>query len=132
MFLYRWTIDKIHGLPESGGMANVVAIVEWELEIRDTEDHSIHYIRESTQLQAPSPNAFIDHLELDTETILSWVWNIVGKQTKEQQITDELNAMRAPQPTQSVVQLSMPWMASCCPDGTGVDQDPVSITTQSP
>ena len=131
MFLYRWTIDKIHGFPESNGMVNVVGTVEWELEIRDTEDHSIHYIREATQLGAPNPDAFIDHLELDTETILGWVWGVVGKETMEQRITDELNAMRAPKPAEVAVQLNMPWMSSCCPDGTGVDQDPVVVTSQS-
>lgn len=131
MFLYRWTIDKIHGFPESNGMVNVVGTVEWELEIRDTEDHSIHYIREATQLGAPNPDAFIDHLELDTETILGWVWGVVGKETMEQRIADELNAMRAPKPAEVAVQLSMPWMSSCCPDGTGVDQDPVVVTSQS-
>jgi hypothetical protein len=124
MFLYRWTIEKIEGFPEMGELANVVGNVFWELEIRDTEDHSIHYIRRNTILSAPSEDSFIDHLELDSDTILGWVWNIIGKEALEKEITDELNALRSPKPVTASTQLSMPWMASCCPDGTGIDGDP--------
>jgi hypothetical protein len=129
MFLYRWTIEKIDGFPELNGMVNVVGTVHWELEIRDTEDHSIHYIRESTKLQEPGPDTFVDHLELDNETILGWVWDIVGKEVMQTRITNELNDMRSPKPPTVSTQLSMPWMASCCPDGTNIDQDPVVIST---
>lgn len=133
MFYYRWTIEKIEGFPELNGMVNVVGTVHWELEIRDSEDHSIHYIREATKLEEPTDSSnFIDHLELDAETILGWVWGVVGKEAMETRITDELNAMRAPKPAAAPTQLSMPWMQSCCPDGTMIDQDPVVITTQSP
>lgn len=131
MYLYRWTIEKIEGFPELNNMVNVVGTVHWELEIRDSEDHSIHYIRESTQLGTPSAEKFIDHLELDSETILGWVWGVVGKEAMETRITNELNAMRAPKPPTVATQLTMPWMHSCCPDGTMIDQDPVSITSQS-
>lgn len=129
MFTYRWTIEKIEGFPELNGMVNVVGTVHWELEVRDSEDHSIHYIRESTQLGTPSAENFVDHLELDTETILGWVWDIIGKSTLETRITDELNAMRAPRPATAVTQLAMPWMNSCCPDGEMIDQ--TSVTSQS-
>lgn len=129
MFSYRWMIERIEGFPETNGLANIVGTVYWELEVRDTEDHSIHYIREKTVLGEADPNNFIDHLELDSETILSWVWAIVDREKMEQRATDELNALRAPKPPTVQVQLAMPWMSSCCPDGTGIDQDPVIKTT---
>jgi hypothetical protein len=132
MFLYRWTIEKIEGFPEFNGMINVVGTVYWELEIRDTEDHSIHYIREVTQLGTPDAETFIDHLELDSETILGWVWVIVDKTLMEQRITNELNAMRAPKPPSVATQLAMPWMSSCCPDGTMIDQNTIVGQSQNP
>ena len=123
MFLYRWTIEKIEGFPEMDGLTNVVGTIFWELEIRDTEDHSIHYIRRATTLSPPSTDAFIDHLELDSETLLDWVWGIVGKETLETEIPDELNAMRTPKPVTASTQLAMPWATSCCPDGKGTATD---------
>lgn len=104
-------------------MVNVIGTVYWELEIRDTEDHSIHYIRDVVILEDPEQDDFIDYLELTNETILGWVWAIVGKETMEQRIAKELNDMRSIKP-EDQIQLSMPWLASCCPDGTGIDQDP--------
>lgn len=128
MFLFRWAIEKIEGFPEVNGMVDVVGTVHWELEIRDTEDHSVHYIREATSLDAPDPDNFIDHLELTSEQLLQWVWDVVGKETTEQRIVEELAALRAPKT--GSVQMSMPWLATCCPDGQGIDQDPV-VTSSS-
>lgn len=121
MYVYRWTIEKIDGYPEYQGMTSVVSEVFWELEVRDTEDHSIHYIRKSTPLNLSSltPENFTDHLELSDEQVLQWVWDIIGKDTTELQAKQELDDLRNP-PTTRISQLSMPWKGSCCPDGTGM------------
>lgn len=132
MLAYRWSIERIEGFPRVGNLVNVVGVVYWELEVRDSEDHSIHYIRESTELDVNNANedTFVDHLELDSETILGWVWDVVDKNLMEQRITKELNDLRNP-PESSLTTLSMPWLANCCPDGTGMDRTPVVITNES-
>ena len=118
MYLYRWTIEKVEGYPEANGLSQVLSIVGWELEVRDTSDHSIHYMRTETKLNPPS-DEFIDYLELSSEQVLQWVWDIVGKDTMEQKIKQELDDIRAPKPTQ-LTSFGMPWKGSCCPDGTGM------------
>ena len=118
MYLYRWTIEKVEGYPEANGLSQVLSIVGWELEVRDTSDHSIHYIRTETKLNPPS-GEFIDYLELSSEQVLQWVWDIVGKETMEQKIKQELDDIRAPKPTQ-LTSFGMPWKGACCPDGTGM------------
>ena len=118
MYLYRWTIEKTEGYPEANGLSQVLSIVGWELEVRDTSDHSVHYIRTETKLNPPS-GEFIDYLELSSEQVLQWVWDIVGKETMEQKIKQELDDIRAPKPTQ-LTSFGMPWKGACCPDGTGM------------
>jgi hypothetical protein len=118
MYLYRWTIEKVEGYPEANGLSQVLSIVGWELEVRDTSDHSIHYMRTETKLNPPS-GEFIDYLELSSEQVLQWVWDIVGKDTMEQKIKQELDDIRAPKPTQ-LTSFGMPWKGACCPDGTGM------------
>lgn len=129
MYNYRWSIDRIDGYPEKEGLQNVIGTVSWELEIRDTEDHSIHYIRESTELGNPNPENFIDYLELSQEDILGFVWNSVGKETTEQRAKQELDDLRSPA-TDKLISFGMPWMAGCCPDGEGMDQVGVIIQNQ--
>jgi hypothetical protein len=58
-------------------------------------------------------------LELSSEQVLQWVWDIVGKETMEQKIKQELDDIRAPKPTQ-LTSFGMPWKGACCPDGTGM------------
>ena len=118
MYVYRWTIEKVEGYPEANGLSQVLSIVGWELEVRDTSDHSIHYIRTETKLNPPS-GEFIDYLELSNEQVLQWVWDIVGKETMELKAKQELDDIRAPKPTQ-LTSFGMPWKGSCCPDGTGM------------
>jgi hypothetical protein len=128
MYSYRWSIERIDGYPELNNLKSVVSTVYWELEIRDNTDLSIHYIREGTQLSAPNPDTFVDHLELSNEDILEWVWQIIGKDTTEERIRTELDEMRQPSmPTEQT--LPMPWIGSCCPDGKLIDQQ--SIVTVS-
>lgn len=119
MYLYRWTIEKIEGYPEVNGLQQVVGVVGWELEVRDTADHSVHYIRTETKLPSPDSNTFIDYLELTDQDILQWVWSVVGKETMEQKIRQELDDIRSPKSDQ-LTSFGMPWKGSCCPDGTGM------------
>ena len=42
MYTYKWAIERIDGYPEANGLQNVVGVVSWEVEVRDSEDHSIH------------------------------------------------------------------------------------------
>jgi hypothetical protein len=121
MINYRWTISRIDGFQEHPQLMlqDVVAEVYWELEIRDTEDYSVHYLRSMTQLPDPTPDDYTDFLELDSTDVLQWVWNLVGKEAMEQQLLDELNDMRAPR-SRKLGTLPMPWMASCCADGQNV------------
>jgi hypothetical protein len=121
MINYRWTISRIDGFQEHPQLTlqDVVAEVYWELEIRDTEDYSVHYLRSMTQLPDPTPDDYTDFLELDSTDVLQWVWNLVGKEAMEQQLLDELNDMRAPR-SRKLGTLPMPWMASCCADGQNV------------
>lgn len=121
MYLYRWTIEKVEGYPEINGLQQVVGVVGWELEVRDTSDHSVHYIRKETKLNAPDTNNvnFIDYLELSNEQVLEWVWDIEGKLVMEQKIKQELDDIRSPKPTE-ITSFGMPWKGLCCPDGTGM------------
>jgi len=119
MYLYRWTIEKVEGYPEVNGLQQVLGVVGWELEVRDTSDHSIHYIRQETKLESPSLDNFIDYLELSSEQVLQWVWDVVGKETIEQRAKQELDDIREPKSTQ-LTSFGMPWKGSCCPDGTGM------------
>jgi hypothetical protein len=123
MNLYKWTIEKIEGIPNLNGLENVIGNVSWELEIRDTDDHSVHYIRRSTTLDTSNLNSetFTDFLELSNEQVLQWVWNIVGKENIEQEITKELNDLRNP-PDSKISQMAMPWKNACCPQGTGMPE----------
>ena len=120
IYNYRWMIVQIEGYSLLNGMPNVVGKVHWELEVKDPSDHSVHYIRQSTELTPPTSDNFIDFLELDNEIILTWLWEVIGKETIETKAANELDAMREPLPAQ-LSTLPMPWMNSCCPDGTGID-----------
>jgi len=121
MLNYRWTISSIDGFQEHPQLMlqDVVAEVYWELEIRDTEDYSVHYLRSMTQLPDPTPDDYTDFLELDSTDVLQWVWNLVGKEATEQALLDELNDMRAPR-SRKLGTLPMPWIANCCADGQNV------------
>lgn len=121
MINYRWTISRIDGFQEHPQLMlqDVVAEVYWELEIRDTEDYSVHYLRSMTKLPDPTPNDYTDFLELDSTDVLQWVWNLIGKEATEQALLDELNDMRAPR-SRRLGTMPMPWMQSCCPDGKNI------------
>jgi hypothetical protein len=129
MYSYRWSIERIDGYPEINNLQNVVSTVFWELEIRDSTDHSIHYIRESTQLSSPNPDTFVDHLELSHEDIFEWVWQIIGKETLEERIKKELNDMRTPEEAREQT-LPMPWVGNCCPEGKEVDRKTVVLNDE--
>jgi len=124
VYQYRWIIEKIEGYPNHNGLENVLGSVGWELEVRDTTDHSIHYIRETTKLDVSNVTAenFVDYLELDNDQVLQWVWDIINKENTEQRAKKELDDLRNPSPTQ-LTSLGMPWKGSCCPDGTGITPD---------
>jgi hypothetical protein len=115
MINYRWTISRIDGFQEHPELMlqDVIAEVYWELEIRDTEDHSIHYLRSMTKLPDPTPGDFTDFLELDSTDVLQWVWDVIGKEATEQNLLNELNDMRAPR-SRRIGTMMMPWMQSCC------------------
>lgn len=121
MYNYRWTIERIDGHPAINGLSNVISEVAWELEIRDTEDYSVHYIRQTTKLDTTSvtSDTFTDILLLTDEQVLQWIWDIEGKETIETRALQELNDLRSPKPD-AIVPLSMMWKANCCPDGTGM------------
>ena len=122
MINYRWTITRIDGFQEHPELMlqDVVAEVYWELEIKDTEDHSVHYLRSMTKLPDPTPGDFTDFLELDSVDVLQWVWDTIGgKEVAEKQLLDELNDMRAPR-SRRLGTLGMPWMQNCCADGLNV------------
>ena len=123
MFLYRWTVEKIDGFRELRGFQMVIGEVSWELEIRDTEDHSVHYIRDKTLINTDnvSTESFVDYLELNDTDVLQWVWDVVGKEATEERIRQELDALRNP-PRDQLSQFGMPWRGSCCPDGTGMPE----------
>ena len=134
MINYRWTISRIDGFQEHPKLTlqDVVAEVYWELEIRDTEDYSVHYLRSMTQLPDPTPDDYTDFLELDSTDVLQWVWNLVGKETMEQQLLDELNDMRAPR-SRKLGTMAMPWMTTCCADGQNVQAASInSFSNTSP
>ena len=121
MFQYRWMIEKVEGYPKHNDLSNVLALVGWELEVRDNTDHSIHYIREETKLNvdAVDSGSFTEYLELDDQMILQWVWDIVGKDATEQRARRELDALRSPS-EDKLTSFGMPWKGSCCPDGTAM------------
>lgn len=123
MYLYKWTIDKIEGFPNLNGLENVIGVIHWELEIRDTDDHSIHYIRTHTKLDTSNvnPETFTHYLELSDEQVLQWVWDIIGKTAIEEQITTELNNLRNP-PQAQLGNMAMPWKNGCCPDGQNMPE----------
>jgi hypothetical protein len=124
---YRWTITNLEGYQEhpQSGLADVVATAQYELEIRDLEDHSIHYLRGKVELDLPDPASFTDFLELDSADVLQWVWDkIGGREAAEKQILDELNDMRAPR-TQKINTMNIPWLQSCCADGQNVQAQSV-------
>jgi len=120
MYTYRWSIENVQGYPSTTGFNNVVAHISWELEIRDSEDYSVHYIRKSTKLNIDnlSEENFISADVLTDEQLLQWVWDIEGKDNIETQALDELNDLRTPK-TDVLVPLNMPNRLGCCPDGTG-------------
>ena len=133
MINYRWTVSRIDGFQEHPQLMlqDVIAHVYWELEIRDTEDHSIHYLRSMTELPDPTPGDFTDYLELDSSDVIQWVWNVIGKEKTEQMLLDELNDMRAPR-SRKIGTMSMPWMQQCCPDGTNVQDQSFVFPGQIP
>jgi hypothetical protein len=121
MYLYRWTIEKVDGFPKLNNLEQVLSVVGWELEVRDTTDHSIHYLRTETKLDTSAIDSenFIEYLELSNEQILQWVWDVVGKEAMENKVRQELDDLRAPKEDQ-LTSFGMPWKGSCCPDGTGM------------
>jgi hypothetical protein len=123
MFHYRWQISRVDGFQEHPQLKleNVIAEVYWELEVRDSTDMSVHYIRAMTKVPDPTPNDFTDYLELDHTDVLSMVWDVEGGREKlEQQAKQELNDLRTPT-TNKINTLPPHWLASCCPDGKNTD-----------
>lgn len=121
MYNYKWSIERIDGYDNKDNLQNVVGSVSWELEVRDDTDHSMHYIRETTELNSPNQETFKDFLELSVEDVLGFVWGIVGKETVETRAKQELDDLRSPK-SEKLSPMSMPWMSGCCPDGQGIDQ----------
>lgn len=120
-YAYRWTIERVDGYPQRNGLENVAAVVYWEVEARLLTDGSVHSIRGATELPEPDPAKFTDYLELSPEDILPWVWALEegGKEGLEKLVGDQLTQLLNPE--EQLQTLSMPWLASCCPDGTGID-----------
>lgn len=121
MFLYRWKIERVEGYQQSNGLQEVLGIVGWELEVRDTEDNSVHYLRSVTNLPEPDSEDFVDYLELSEEVILEWVWSVVGRSDMEDLVSQQLEDMRNP-PEDKLTTFGMPWLGSCCPDGEGMPE----------
>lgn len=131
-YTFRWQIARVDGFQQHPELTleNVIAEVYWELEVRDSSDGSVHYVRAMTKLPDPTPDDFTDYLEIDHTDVLQWVWNIEGGREKmEKQARAELDAMRAPNTTQ-LQTLPQHWQADCCPDGKNIDLKG-SVTTVS-
>jgi hypothetical protein len=132
-YTYRWQIARVNGYqehPELTELKDAIGEIHWEVEIRDMEDMSIHYIRAVTTLGQPDPNNYIDYLELDHTDILSMVWNMEGgREALEQRARQELDDLRAPK-TRELQTMDQHWLQTCCPDGENVDLKG-SVTTSS-
>jgi len=122
MYHYRWQIARVDGFQQHPELTleNVIAEVYWELEVRDTSDMSVHYIRAMTKLPDPTPNDFTDYIDLNHTDILSMVWSVEGgREALEQRAKQELDELR--NPATKIQTLPKHWLADCCPDGTNID-----------
>jgi hypothetical protein len=128
---FRWQIARVDGYQQHPELPlqDVVGEVYWELEVRDTTDGSIHYLRAGTALDAPDPENFTDYLELDHTDILGFVWDKIGRTETENTLRAELDEMRAPKTTK-LATMQQQWLADCCPDGQNIDSKG-AVTTVS-
>ena len=128
---FRWQITRVDGYQKHPELPldDVIGQIYWELEVRDVEDGSVHYLRAMTELDLPDPNSFTDYLELDHTDILGFVWDIVGREATETALRNELDEMRAPRTTK-LQTMPQHWLASCCPDGLNIDLKGAVTTTQ--
>jgi len=121
---YKWKILGMEGFRAlevaNSQFEDVIGKVVWECEVKDTDDWSVHWLRQETLLQNSDlqANSYIDYLEIDEETVLEWIWSThengrVGWQTKAK---DELNAIRFP-PDDVLRPMTPAWIANCCPSG---------------
>lgn len=130
-YRYQWTIEAVEGYPEHpehNELENVVSKVHWALEVRWVEDGSVHYLRGATDIGAPNPDSFTDHLELSDEDVLGFVWDVIGGREEAEKIAkDELAELMSPD-RHKVQALGMPWAAGCCPEGEEIDQAGIPAT----
>lgn len=130
MYHYRWQIARVDGFQQHPQLMleNVIAEVYWELEVRDSSDMSVHYIRAMTKLPDPTPGDFTDYIDMNHTDILSMVWSIEGgREALEQRAKTELDELR--NPATKIQTLPPHWLSDCCPDGKNIDQKGVVSTS---
>jgi hypothetical protein len=123
-YKFNWVIIRVDAIPKfdhpAGQIDNVVHGVDWHCEIYDPVDHSIHLEKGLTKLDLDSinPEHFTDFLELSKEQVCQWVNDI--EQIEEKLVLMIQEWKRGPQDHEPRP-VEIPWLASCCPDGKGMN-----------
>ena len=122
-YKFNWIITGMEAIPEhhhlDGTLCDVVEKVYWSCEIYDPTDHSIDSESGHTVLDihGVNPSSYTDFLELTKEQIIEWV-KAVGD--IEQVLVDKLEYAKSDYLLNEARPVAAPWLASCCPDGTGI------------
>ena len=121
-YQFTWIIIGMDALPcvkhTDCDLDDVVQRVQWQCQIYDPIDHSVHLEKGITELDVNgvNPDNFTDFLELTKEQVCEWINDIEGVEQRLVQIIQEWKQQPAPEEARPV---ELPWMKDCCPDGTG-------------
>jgi hypothetical protein len=120
---FNWIILGMTAVPcvkhTDCDLDDVVQRIEWQCEIYDSIDHSVHLEKGITELDVNgiNPDNFTDFLELTKEQVCEWIDDIEDVENRLVQILAEWRQQPAPEEARAV---ELPWMKDCCPGGTGL------------
>ena len=123
-YKFTWIITRVDAIPvvEQAGVeiSDVVNKVEWQCQIYEYSDHSVHLEMGITELSIDgvNPDNFTDFLELTKEQICEWINDI---EHVEERLVEILQEWKRPMLVNEARSMELPWMKDCCPDGTGFD-----------
>lgn len=122
-YKFNWMITGMDAIPEythaDGTLCDVVEKIYWSCEIYDPTDHSIDSESGHTilDIHGINPEHYTDFLELSKEQIVDWIKAVSNV---EEILIKKLEYAKSPYLPNEARPVPAPWLAGCCPDGTGI------------
>lgn len=90
---FNWSVTKLESIPERNNRKDVVTVVHWECVGKQIINGNLVVGNISGMNRITPPGtSFIAYNNLDQNTTLQWVWNIISKSVVENEVQLQINS----------------------------------------